>query len=403
MWLGASRRAWVVLTMGALVISIALGVRQSFGIFLAPIGADLGAGREVFGFAIALQNLIWGLSQPFAGMIADRWGSGRVIAAGGVLYALGLWLTTVSVDPTSLYLSLGLLIGLGLSGTTFAVVLGAVGRLFPPEKRSVALGLTTAGGSLGLFFVVPGAQAVLSSAGWVVAILALAALAAFMAVLAPALGGRPAEPETPAERQTLGEALAEARVHGGYWLLTIGFFVCGFQLAFIATHLPAFLGDRAVAPWVGGAALSLIGLFNVVGSYVCGVLGARRSKARLLTGLYLARSAVIAGFFVVPITEASALVFAALMGLLWVGTVPLTSGLVAQIFGPRYMATLFGIVFLAHQLGSFAGAWLGGAIFDQTGSYDPVWLAAILLGLIAAALHWPIPEQPVARLRAQEA
>jgi predicted MFS family arabinose efflux permease len=401
MWLGASRRAWVVLTMGALVISIALGVRQSFGIFLAPIGADLGAGREVFGFAIALQNLIWGLSQPFAGMIADRWGSGRVIAAGGVLYALGLWLTTVSVDPTSLYLSLGLLIGLGLSGTTFAVVLGAVGRLFPPEKRSVALGLTTAGGSLGLFFVVPGAQAVLSSAGWVVAILALAALAAFMAVLAPALGGRPAEPETPAERQTLGEALAEARVHGGYWLLTIGFFVCGFQLAFIATHLPAFLGDRAVAPWVGGAALSLIGLFNVVGSYVCGVLGARRSKARLLTGLYLARSAVIAGFFVVPITEASALVFAALMGLLWVGTVPLTSGLVAQIFGPRYMATLFGIVFLAHQLGSFAGAWLGGAIFDQTGSYDPVWLAAILLGL--TALHWPIPEQPVARLRAQEA
>ncbi len=359
-------------------------------------------GREVFGFAIALQNLFWGLAQPFAGMIADRWGSGRVVCAGGLLYALGLWLATVSSDPLGLYMSFGLLVGLGLSGTTFAVVLGAIGRLYPPTQRSVALGIATAGGSLGMFLVVPGAQALISSTGWLTAMLVLAGLAAFMAVLAPGLAGRPAAPGPESGSQSLGEALAEARGHGGYWLLTIGFFVCGFQLAFIATHLPAFLGDRSLAPWVGGTALSLIGLFNVVGSYVCGVLGARRSKSRTLSALYLARAAVITGFLILPVTETSALVFAALMGLLWVGTVPLTSGLVAQIFGPRYMATLFGIVFLAHQLGSFAGAWLGGYIFDRAGSYEPVWLAAIVLGVVAAALHWPIADQPVVRPRASE-
>jgi predicted MFS family arabinose efflux permease len=279
------------------------------------------------------------------------------------------------------------------------VVLGAIGRLYPPERRSVALGIGTALGSLGLFAVVPGAQLLLEGFGWTVAFLALAGASALGILLAPGLAGRPdieaaGAPSTAA--RSLGEALGQARRHRGYWLLTAGFFACGFQLAFIATHLPAYLSDRAVAGWVGGAVLAVIGLFNVAGSYICGVIGARASKSKSLALLYVARSAIILGFLVLPITPVSALIFAALMGLLWVGTVPLTSGLVAQIFGPRYMATLFGIVFLAHQLGGFLGAWLGGLVFEAWGSYLPIWIAAIALGLVAAVLHWPISERPLA-------
>ena len=398
----ASRHRLVALLVGALVIALALGIRQSFGLFLEPVSKHIGTGREVFALAVALQNLVWGIAQPFAGMLADRYGSGRVIALGSGLYAGGLALAAVSGDPAGLYLSLGLLVGLGLSGTTFAVVLGAIGRLYPPEKRSVALGIGTGLGSLGLFAVVPAAQGLLGAYGWVTTFLALALVSALGILAAPGLAGRQ-DMTVEAESQSLREALGEARRHGGYWLLTIGFFACGFQLAFIATHLPAYLGDRAVAPWVAGAALSVIGLFNIAGSYICGVVGGRASKSRSLAILYLLRSAVIVSFLVLPITPVSALIFAALMGLLWVGTVPLTSGLVAQIFGTRYMATLFGIVFFAHQLGGFLGAWLGGIVFAASGSYLPIWIASIVLGLIAAALHWPISERPVARLGGAEA
>ena len=398
----AGRRRLLALLVGSLVIAIALGTRQSFGLFLEPVSKQIGAGREVFALAVALQNLIWGIAQPFAGMLADRYGSGRVIALGSALYAGGLALAAVSSDPAGLYLSLGLLVGLGLSGTTFAIVLGAIGRLYPPEKRSVALGIGTGLGSIGLFVVVPAAQGLLGAFGWVTTFLALALLSALGILLAPGLAGRPNTPlET--EKQSLAEALREARQHGGYWLLTIGFFACGFQLAFIATHLPAYLGDRAMAPWVAGAALSVIGLFNIAGSYICGVIGGRASKSRSLAVLYILRSIVIAGFLVLPITPVSALIFAGLMGLLWVGTVPLTSGLVAQIFGTRFMATLFGIVFFAHQLGGFLGAWLGGLVFEAWDSYLPIWIASIVLGLIAAGLHWPITERPVARLGAVRA
>jgi predicted MFS family arabinose efflux permease len=391
-------RARAALIFGALVIALALGIRQAFGLFLEPVVRDFEIGRASFGFAIALQNLVWGLAQPFAGAFADRYGSGRVIALGSALYAAGLALATVSRDAVALDLTLGVLIGLGLSGTTFAVVLGAIGRLYPPERRSVALGIGTALGSLGLFTVVPGAQLLLEGYGWVPTFLVLACASTLGIVFAPGLAGRPenrSDETRPSEAGSLGEALNQARRHGGYWLLTTGFFVCGFQLAFIATHLPAYLSDRAVAGWVAGAVLAVIGLFNIAGSYICGVIGARMSKSKSLAWLYIARSAIILAFLVLPITPVSALVFAALMGLLWVGTVPLTSGLVAQIFGVRYMATLFGIVFLAHQIGSFLGAWLGGVVYEATGSYLPVWIASMALGLVAAALHWPISERPI--------
>jgi predicted MFS family arabinose efflux permease len=397
------KRAWIVLLSGAAIIAISMGARQTFGLFLAPIAGDLSVTREVFGLAIAIQNLMWGVAQPFAGAVADKFGAGRVIVVGGLAYVAGLLLTTVSTDATGLYLSLGVLIGVGLSGTTFAVVLGAVGRVVAEEKRSMALGLTTAGGSLGMFVFVPAGQAVLSSFGWIAALAMLAATAALMPMLAAGVAGRPerrqADQLSGISDPSLGDALVLARQHNGYWLLNAGFLVCGFQLAFIATHLPAFLADQRTSPMTAALALALIGFFNVVGTYLWGVLGGRYRKKYLLSTLYLARSAVITLFLLLPITDFSVLAFGAVIGLLWLGTVPLTSGLVVQIFGPRYLGTLFGVVFLSHQIGSFLGAWLGGYVYDSTGSYDSVWLAGIALGIAAALLHWPIADAPAVRVQ----
>lgn len=380
-----------------------MGARQTFGLFLAPIVGDLSVTREAFGLAIAIQNLMWGVAQPFAGAVADKFGAGRVIVVGGLAYVAGLLLATVSTDPAGLYLSLGVLIGLGLSGTTFSVVLGAVGRAVTEEKRSMALGLATAGGSLGMFAFVPAGQAVLSSFGWIPAFATLAATAALMPMLAAGLAGRPGRQQAHHPSRTpdpsLRAALVQAGKHNGYWLLNAGFLVCGFQLAFIATHLPAFLTDQRISSMTAAFALALIGFFNIVGTYLWGVLGGRYRKKYLLSMLYLARSAVIALFLVLPISNFSVLTFGTAIGLLWLGTVPLTSGLVMQIFGPRYLGTLFGVVFLSHQIGSFLGAWIGGYVYDSTGSYDIVWLAGIALGIAAALLHWPIADTPTIRVR----
>lgn len=389
-------RFWWIVAAGGVIVALSMGIRQSFGLFLQPVTDDLALTREVFGLAIALQNLLWGLVQPVAGIFADRYGPGRVLAVGGLVYVAGLGLTAVSSDTASLNLTLGVLIGIGLSGTTWAVVLGAVGRLVPDQQRSLALGLVTAGGSFGQFALIPATQVLLAAHGWVSTLLIFAAAAALMPVLAGALRvPRPAAGDAPRTEMPLARALGDAAGHRGYWLLNAGFFICGFHVMFIATHLPAYLVDNGISGGIAAYALATIGLSNIAGSYVCGLLGGRYSRRRLLSLLYLVRAVVIAGFLAVPITPTTALVFSALIGFLWLGTVPLTSGLVGQIFGVRYLTTLFGIVFLSHQLGSFMGAWLGGYVFDVSGSYDLVWIASVLLGLVAAALHWPIDEAPV--------
>lgn len=390
------RRVWVVIVCAGGILSLGMGLRQSLGLFLAPVSADLGLGRGSFAFAMALMNLLWGLASPFAGAVADRFGPGRVAALGGLLYAGGLWVLASSTNTASLVWG-GALIGMGLSGAGFSVVLGAVARATPPEKRSRALGLASLGGSVGQFLVVPYASALMGSLSWMMSLLILAAGALLMVPLARGLGGK-ATVATSSHTQTMGQALKEAFQHQGFWLLTAAFFVCGFNLAFIGLHMPAHLEDQGFMPWLAPAALSLIGLFNILGTYACGELGGRFLKKRVLSAIYLARSLVFFWFILTPISETSVIVFSVVIGLLWLGTVPLTSGLVAYIFGPMYMSMLYGIVFFSHQLGSFAGAWLAGYLYDAYGSYELMWWINVGLGLLAAALHWPISERPVARL-----
>lgn len=391
---------WLLLG-GSLILALSLGIRHGFGLFLPPMSAEFGWGREVFAFAIALQNLIWGLTQPFTGALADRFGARRTVIVGGVLYAIGLGCMGLADSPLSLSLSAGLLIGIGLSGTSFSVILGAVGRAAPMEKRSMAMGIAAAAGSFGQFAMLPGTLGLIGWLGWSAALLALGLLVALIVPLAAMLKDNPLP--LLGHEQTLGEALREACSHSGFWLLALGFFVCGFQVVFIGVHLPAFLVDQHLPALVGTTVLALVGLFNIFGTYIAGWLGGRMSKPRLLSALYLARALVISAFVMAPLTVWSAYAFGIAMGLLWLSTVPLTNGTVATLFGVRNLSMLGGIVFLFHQLGAFLGGWLGGYLFDRTGSYDLVWQIAIVLSLLAAALNWPVREQPVARLRQQQA
>ena len=391
---------WLMLG-ASLVLALSLGIRHGFGLFLPPMSAEFGWGREVFAFAIALQNLIWGLTQPFTGALADRFGAKRTVIVGGVLYAIGLGCMGLADSSLSLSLSAGLLIGIGLSGTSFSVILGAVGRAVPMEKRSMAMGIAAAAGSFGQFVMLPGTLGLLSWLGWSVALMALGLLVALIVPLAAMLKDTPL-PLT-GQEQTLGEALREACSHSGFWLLALGFFVCGFQVVFIGVHLPAYLVDQHLPALVGTTVLALVGLFNIFGTYIAGWLGGRISKPRLLSALYLARAVVIVAFLMTPLTVWSAYAFGVAMGLLWLSTVPLTNGTVATLFGVRNLSMLGGIVFLFHQLGAFLGGWMGGYLYDHTGSYDLVWQIAVLLSLLAAALNWPVRELPVARLQQQEA
>ena len=392
----------LVLVCGAIILTLGLGIRASFGLFLQPMSTDLGWGRSHFSFAMALSNLIWGLAQPFFGAWADKKGAGRVVAVSGLLYAGGLALMPFSTTPLMLDASAGLMVGLGLSGVSFGVILGVVGRAFPPERRSLALGIASSGGSFGQFLMLPFGQLLISTLGWQTALLVLAGIILATVPLATAMmeGRRPA---ATGAQQSLGEALREAGAHSGFWYLTAGFFVCGFQVAFISVHLPAYLLDVKMTPAVGATALALIGLFNIAGSFVAGYLGGRFSKKYLLSGIYVLRAVIIALFLVLPVSPLTVYLFAAGIGFLWLGTVPLTNGLVAQIFGVRFVSMLFGIVFLSHQIGSFTGVWLGGDLFDATGSYDLVWIGSIALGVIAAILNLPIDERPVVRAEARAA
>ncbi len=393
----------IILIFGTVIMMVSFGTRAGFGLLLQPISVDFGWGREVFAFSVAIQNLFWGLSQPIAGAIADKYGSGRVIAACVGLLALGLYLMSRVSTPGELTLTAGILVGVGLSGTSFGVILAVISRSVPEHRRSLFLGIGSAGGASGQLFMVPLGQAFLSSYGWATTLMLLAAMVIATIPLAAALTGKRSPTEAMAAskaavEQTLGEALNEARSHRSYIYLTTGFFVCGFQLAFITTHLPAFIVDHGVAASLAATALAVIGFTNIIGTYGAGVLGGRMTKKNVLSAIYFLRSLVIAVFILSPISDVSILVFAGAMGVLWLSTVPLTSGLVADMFGVRYMATLFGIVFLSHQLGGFLGAWLGGYLFDITGSYDVVWWLSVALGLMSAALHLPIDERPVARL-----
>lgn len=347
-----------VLVGAALILALSLGVRHGFGLFLAPMSADFGWGREVFAFAIALQNLIWGLAQPFAGALADRLGAARVVIIGGILYAVGLILMGMADSAWSLSLSAGLLIGIGLSGTSFSVILGVVGRAVPAEKRSMAMGIASAAGSFGQFAMLPGTLGLIQWLGWSAALLVLGLMVAFIVPFVGLLRDRPLASH--GAEQTLGQALREACSHSGFWLLALGFFVCGFQVVFIGVHLPAYLVDRHLAATTGTTVLALVGLFNIVGTFTAGWLGGRMSKPRLLTGLYLLRAVVILLFLWAPVSEFSAYLFGIAMGLLWLSTVPLTNGTVATVFGVRNLSMLGGIVFLFHQLGAFLGAgWVG--------------------------------------------
>jgi len=389
---------WILLG-SALILALSLGVRHGFGLFLAPMSAQFGWGREVFAFAIAFQNLIWGLAQPFAGALADRFGAAKVVFVGGILYAVGLACMGMADSPLSLSLSAGVLIGIGLSGTSFSVILGVVGRALPPEKRSMGMGIASAAGSFGQFAMLPGSLGLIGWLGWSGALLVLSVLVAMILPLVAMIKDVPT-PLTGGE-QTLREALHEACTHSGFWLLALGFFVCGFQVVFIGVHLPAYLVDQHLPAKVGTTVLALIGLFNIFGTYTAGWLGGRMSKPRLLTGLYLIRAVVIALFLWIPLSETTAYLFGVSMGLLWLSTVPLTNGTVATLFGVRNLSMLGGIVFLFHQLGAFLGGWLGGVVYDRTGNYDLIWQVSILLSLLAAALNWPVRERPVARLQVQ--
>jgi predicted MFS family arabinose efflux permease len=387
----------VVVIAGALIVAISMGTRQSFGLFLHPISGSLGIGRELFSLAMAIQNLLFGL--PLMGMLADRYGARPVLIIGGMIYAAGLLVVAALPNVSGLYLSLGVMAGLGLSSTSYVVVLGAVAQAVPKERRTSAFGLITAGGSFGMFAVVPLAQWLLTSFGWARAMILLAIFVWLIVLLALILPGQrkndaaaSAEPE---ETETMSEMLAKASRHSGFWLLFAGFFVCGFHVAFISTHMPAYLADNGLAPAVTAAALALIGIFNMIGSYSFGWLGDRYRKKYLLSLLYGSRAVVIVLFLVLPISNVTAIAFGAAIGFLWLATVPLTSGAVAQIFGWRYLSTLYGIVFFGHQLGAFLGVWWGGRVYDTTGSYQLVWMIAIALGIFAALVHLPIADRPL--------
>jgi MFS family permease len=397
----AWRTPLVVIVAACLIAMLGFGIRAIFGLFLEPMTVARGWDRETFALAMAIQNLLWGLALPIAGAIADRFGPARVLALGAVVYALGVWGMAVAESTLALHLFGGVLTGIGVAFTAFSIALAAMARVVAPERRSLAFGIGTASGSFGQVVFSPLGQAFIAAYGWETALLILAASALLILPLAFVLpndtgGGAAAQ-------QTIREAVGEAVGHRGFVLLTAGFFVCGFHIAFMTVHFPAYVVDLGLAAGVGAIALSLVGLFNIIGSFAAGAAGQRWSKKYGLSVIYFARSIAILALLLAPKTDLTIYLFAATMGLLWLSTVPLTSGIVAQVFGVRYMATLFGIVFLSHQIGSFLGVWLGGYFYDATGSYDVIWWAGVALGLAAALIHLPIDERPLPRLALQPA
>jgi MFS family permease len=403
--LGTWRTPLVIIICGCLIALLSFGPRSSLGFFIQPMGREFAWGRDVFGLALALQNLLWGLGQPIAGAIADRFGIMRVMIVGALLYAGGLLLMRYSTAPLSLDLGAGVLIGFGLSGCSFNLVLSAFSKLLPPEKRGFALGAGTAAGSFGQFLFAPFGVAMIDNFGWQAALTVFALLMLLIVPLSLAIATppstAPASNAPAADQQSFKTALAEAFGHRSYVLLVLGFFTCGFQLAFITVHLPAYLADRGVAASTGGWVVAAIGLFNIIGSLSVGWLQNKYPKRYILSIIYLARALSILAFISFPITTFSAIVFGAATGLTWLSTVPPTSALVALMFGTRWFATLYGFAFVSHQVGGFLGVLLGGVVFEQFGSYTPIWWLSIFFGVLSALINLPIVEAPVARPVAQ--
>lgn len=394
------RSAVPLIVSAGIVISLCMGIRQSLGLFLQPMGAELGVSATTFGFALAMQNLIWGVTQPFVGAAGDRYGARPVLIGASVIYAAGLLLMALSPQ---VWLGLGVgggaLIGLGVAGTGFGVLLGAVSAAVPPERRSWAVGIVSGAGSLGTMVIAPFGQAVIDAFTWQTALLCFAGLAVAMGLVGATVRSGPRGPGALAvQEQTVRDALAEAVAHRGYMAMTIAFFACGFQIVFISVHFPKYLALCGLSPSVGAWSLALIGVFNAIGSYTFGALGTRYDKSKLLAGIYLIRTLSIAVFLLLPVSPGATLVFASVMGFFWLGVAPLVSGLIGGMFGMRHFNMLYGVVFLGHQVGSFAGAWMGGAVLDITGSYGLAWGALIVIGLCAAALQWPMDTRPVRRM-----
>jgi MFS family permease len=399
--------AGVILACGCLIGVLGFGPRTGMGFLLTPMSSAHGWGRDLFALALAIQMLLWGAAQPFAGAMADRFGAAPVLSVGAVLYALGLATMAYASTPAMLHLSAGVMIGFGLAGSSFTVVIGAFGKLMPPQWRALAFGAGTAAGSFGQFLFSPLAVALIDGYGWQRTLVIFAAIVLLIMPLSLALATpRDAGAGTAATappQQSLAQALTEAFGHRSYWLLVLGFFTCGFQIFFIAVHLPAYLVDRGLPAEIGGWTLGVVGLFNIVGAVAAGWLSAFMPKRYLLSLIYFARAVAILVYIMLPPSTAATLIFGAVLGLLWLSTVPPTSGLVTVMFGTHWLAMLFGFAFFSHQIGGFLGVWLGGVLFERAGSYDAVWWLAILFGLLSAAINLPIVEKPVQRLAAAPA
>ena len=392
-----------VLLCGALIVTLSMGIRHGFGLWLQPITMDRGWSRETFAFALAVQNLAWGLAGPVAGMWADRFGAFRVLVGGAVLYAAGLAVMASATSGIGFLGGTGLLLGMAQAGTTYAVIYGVIARNVAPERRSWAMGVAAAAGSFGQFLMVPVESWLIAGAGWQNALFILSLAALLIIPLAFGLREPPRAAVATGPQQTVRAALKEAFAYPSFRLLMAGYFVCGFQVVFIGVHLPSYLKDQGMTPQVATVALALIGLFNVAGTYAAGALGQRFAKRHILAAIYALRAVAILLFISLPLTPGSVYVFAAAMGLLWLSTVPPTNAIVAQIFGVQYMSMLGGFVFLSHQVGSFMGVWLGGLLYDRTGSYDVVWWIAIALGVFAALVNLPVRETAILRPQAKPA
>jgi MFS family permease len=384
-----------VLIAGSILLALAFGIRHSFGIFLIPISEKNEWGREVFAMGLAFQNLMWGIWQPFTGRISDKIGSGVVVFVGSILYSLGLFLMGSLSTKTGFIIASGIL-GIGISGVTFPIF-GAISRSVTPEKRSISIGIAMSSASLGQFIMLPASLVLLQNFGPTLAFSILSVFTLVMLVLAVPMFEKPIQ-QTVAQDLSLREILTEAFSHKGFWLLCIGFFVCGFHILFIMTHAPAFLIDRGLSPQIGTIVLALIGLFNIFGTYYAGFLGGKIRKPLLLSSIYASRAVIILIFILFPVTNLTAYIFAALMGVLWLSTIPLTQGTITTVFGVKNMSMLYGIAFLFHQVGAFLGGWLGGKVYDVTGSYDIVWYISIALGVFGAIINYPIEEKTISRL-----